>query len=284
MIERLVANIDALGDRIHPIVVLMLRKQGFWKSWCPVVVGTHIALLVIVWFGEPLVHHFGPQICIFGEGYLRFLLILPTLMPFGSAVNGYPFIQKKDPLLLLTPLSDRSIWLGFYLDGLYHGLCAWCYVVLTYSYCYAMKWVPLEYVLFYPLFSLLAGCLYTTLGVSMNVAAKTVVHRFFIFPIWFFPLWCLMMLFVQPPQVQSRMLSLLFRVIPSSLLEPVCWIPVLAVATVAYLFAAWKLFHFNLVRRRPFIVKYFVSLFVYLTLTALLAAFWYGLWYCLIGV
>jgi hypothetical protein len=273
MIQRLLANIDALGDRIHPIIVLMLRKQRFWKSWCPVVVGTHLLLFVIVYFNEAFVRYFDHQISFVGMMYLKFFLIMPFIASTGFAVNGYYFVQKSDPLLLLIPISDRSIWFGFYLTGLYHGVSAWCYVVLMLSYCYVLKWVPLEWVLLYPLLSLFAGCLFNALVISMSVAAKTVVHRYFVFPIWFFPTWCLMMLCIEPPQIRSLILA----PFPSSLFEPACFLPVLAVAVPVYLLAAWKLFHFNLPRRRSFLVKYCVSLLVYLTLTALLGCFWYCL-------
>lgn len=284
MIQKLVASIDALGDKVHPIAVLMLRKQGFWKGWVPLVFGTHILLLVIVWFGDELVRNFGPFASEFGAMYLRFLPAFPLIAPFGTVVHGYHFVQKSDPLLLLTPLSDRSIWFGFLLTGLFHGFNTWCYVVLTLSYCYVMKWVPLEWVLLYPLLGLFAGCLFAVCCVSINVAAKTVVHRSFSFLICFLPMWCLIVLVIQPPQTRSHILAPLFRVVPASLFEPVCWVPVLVVAVPVTLLVAWKLFNFNLVRRRPFVLKYCVSLLAYLTLPALLAALWFGLWYCLIGI
>jgi len=284
MLQRLAANIDALGDRIHPIVVLMLRKQRFWKGWGPLTVGTHLLLLVLVWFNEAFARYFGPQVSIFGSAYLNCFLIIPTFASFGVVNHGYRLVQKSDPLLLSTSLSDRSVWVGFYLTGLYHGLCAWCYAVLMLSYCYAMKWVTLEWVLLYPLLGLFAGCLLASLGLSISVAAKTIVHRIFLFPIWFLPIWCLLMLLMLPPQARSHTLALLFRTVPASLFEPVCWIPMLVVVVPAFLLVAWKLFNFNLVRRRPFIVKYCISLLVYLTLTALLVGLWFGLWFCLIGV
>jgi len=282
MLQRLAANIDALGDRVHPIVVLMLRKQGLWKGWVPLTVGTHILLLVIVWFGEDLARNFGGS-SEFGSIYLKFLLIVPLIAPFGATVNGYSIVQKSDPLLFL-PFSDRNIWFGFFLTGLFHGFCSWCFAVLMLSYCYAMKWVPLEWVLLYPLLGLFAGCLFAVCCVSINVAAKTVVHRSFSFLICFLPMWCLIVLVIQPPQTRSHILAPLFRVVPASLFEPVCWVPVLVVAVPVTLLVAWKLFNFNLVRRRPFVLKYCVSLLAYLTLPALLAALWFGLWYCLIGI
>jgi len=122
MFRRLIAHIDALGDRVHPIVVLMLRKQKFWLGFLPLTVGTHIALFLIVWCGQRLVHDFGPSINAFGSSYLSLALFFPFVFPFGMAVNGYHTIKKSDPLLLLIPLSDRSIWIGFYLAGLYQAL------------------------------------------------------------------------------------------------------------------------------------------------------------------
>jgi len=76
----------------------------------------------------------------------------------------------------------------------------------------------------------------------------------------------------------------LFRVVPPSLFEPICWVPVLVLAVPAYLWAAWTLFHFNLPRRRPFVVKYGVSLLVYLVLTACLVGLWFTLRFLLVGV
>ena len=282
--KKLLAHINALGDRVHPIVVLMLRKQKFWHGFLPLTVGTHIVLFLIMWCGNRLAYDFGPSINAFGSAYLSLALVFPFVFPFGMAVNGYHIIKKSDPLLLLIPLSDRSIWIGFYLAGLYQGVAIWCWAVLMLSYCYALQWVPLEWVLLYPLLSLLTGCLFGTLGMSMSVAAKTVVQRCFLFPIFFVPMWCIMMLLLQPPQVQSWMLRSLFHSVPSSLFEPICWIPMLVLAVPAYLWTAWKLFNFNLVRRRSFILKYCVSIFVYATLTALLVGLWFALRLVLGGV
>ena len=282
MIQRFIAGIDALGDRVHPIVVLMLRKQGFWKGMVPLTVGTHILLLFIVMGGEQLTRSFGQGVNYEIVGMLLWVFsCFPCFASYGMVVNGYRFVQKSDPLLLSTPLSDRSVWLGFYLAGLYQGFGMWCYVVLIYSYCHALRWVPLEYVLLYPLLSLLAGYVVTALITSMYAAARTVAHHCFLFPIWFLPMWCFLVVFMQPSWIRSRILVFL---IPTPLFEPICWVPVLVLAVPAYLWAAWKLFHFNLPRRRPFVVKYGVSLLVYLTLTACFVGLWFGLRFLFIGV
>ena len=284
MLRRLLAHIDALGDRVHPIAVLMLRKQKFWQGPELLLVIVHLVLFLGVWCGNGLAHDFGPFINAFSL-YLWFLPLFPFLFSFGIAVNGYHLVKKSDPLLLLIPLSDRSIWLGFFLTGLYQGLAAWCYVVLTYSYCYSLGWVSLEWVLLYPLLGLLAGYFVAALGISMSVAAKTVVHQCFLFPIFVVPMWCGMMMLSVLPAARSGMLTGgLFHSIPSSLFEPICWIPMLVIAVPAYLWTAWKLFNFNLVRRRSFILKYCVSILAYVTLTALLVGLWFALRWVLGGV
>ena len=178
---------------------------------------------------------------------------------------------------LAAALSDRSVWFGFYLAGLFQGFNGWCYAVLTYSYCHALRWVSLEYVWLYPLLSLFAGSFVAALAASMSVAARTGAHRFFVFPVWLLPLWCSITLLLQPVPVRSRMLTPLFQVFPPSLFEPACWVPILVLAVPAYLWVAWKLFNFNLSRRRSFLVKYCVSLFVYATLTVGLIGLWFGL-------
>gem|GEM_PF-4639209 len=275
MIRNLTAIIDALGDRVHPIAVLLLRKQQLWRGWLPVTLGTHVILLFIVCGGEQLARTW-PEAALFGEIYLHLLLWFPFMASTTATIHSYS-VQKSDPLLLSTPLSDRSVWLGFYLTGLFQGFGAWCYVVLTYSYCYTLRWVSLEYVLLYPLLSLLTGYFVTALVMPIAAAARTGVHRCFVVPVCFLPLWSFLMLPMQPAPIRSRMLAPFFHAFPPSLFEPVCWVPVLILAIPAYLWAAWKLFHFNLSRRRPFFVKYCVSLFVYLMLTAALAGLWFGL-------
>ena len=284
MIQHFIARIDALGDEFHPIVVLMMRRQKLWQGFLPLTLIVHVILFLVLWCGERVVRDFGPTVTLFASSQLAFTLLFPFILSFGGAVNGYYMVQKSDPLLMLTSLSDRSIWLGFYLTGLLNGLGAWCLSVLTLSYCYALHWVSLEWVWLYPLLSLFAGYFCAAIAVSMNVAAKTVIHRCFLFPIWFLPLWCAMMVLMQPRSGRTMVLAAFFRVVPASLFEPVCWVPVLVVAVPVYLLTAWKLFHFNLVRRRSFFVKYSVSLLVYLTLTALLVALWFALRFCLVGI
>jgi len=273
MLRRLIAHIDALGDRVHPIVVL--NSRGIVK---PLVVFSpffvfHIALGLCVGLGGEWVHAPGTiSAARIVLAILFFFLFLAPFCPF----DRYQVWQRLDPLLLLIPCSDRSIWAAFYLIGLLEALRLWCCVMFMVSYCYALQWVTLEWV-FFPLFCLLAGCFFATLGLSLTVAARTGWQRGFLIPIWMLLFFSVLIGAFLRIMFPAQCWAFLFQVFPESLFEPICWVPVLVLAVPTYLGTAWKLFNFNLVRRRSFIIKYGVSILAYVTLTAFLVGLWFAL-------
>jgi hypothetical protein len=94
MLQRFIERIDAIGDRIHPIVVLLLRKYYHSSdgSLFTLILVTHAILLGILLFLVFFVLLFGTIIIELGRGYILFPLFFPLFAGFSS--NGYFLIKK----------------------------------------------------------------------------------------------------------------------------------------------------------------------------------------------
>lgn len=275
MLQRFITFIDRLGDRLNPITVFWLRKQKGWQGIAPLTVFAHLILLACLLFADLLT---GPFFEVLRQTYISCLLTFPPLMSFGAAMNGYPVLQKLDPLLFLTPLTERQVRIGFFLTGLVQGFWGWSLIVLIYSYLYALKIVSLEWVLLYPLLSLVVAWMFAAVGTSLSASVKTKWQMIAIFPLYFLPLWLGMMYFFSP---SSRLFVIesIIQLFPASIFSSEILLSVFGIALPSYLFVAYRLFDYNLDKSRSFFRKLLVSLGVYFGVMLLLAGIWFALWF-----
>ena len=295
MLRRLLAHIDALGDRVHPIVVLQLRRhfrrtgKGLgYLVWTIILALAAIGVILYddVIFAQPGLNEYRRGL------YGNTLFVRPAGMMFiflgaAGAISGfagglwqpYWLLKKHDPLMVLTPMSERQFYVGFYQVSI-GGLFSFIASLLPYlTFAYLLRLIPLSWVIVYPFVFAAACWMLGNICYSIALTSRTLFQRIillvlFMMLFYFFGFTVIMLAMPLAPIPTS---ILYVTEIGSELLRFELWFPVFCVAVALYSFAAWRLIDYNLDRRRSFWRKLFRSLSVYAAISVFLVGLWFAL-------
>ena len=309
MLRRLIARIDALGDRVHPVVVLQLRRyfrnvaRGYnFLAWTILLAAAAIGVIVYedvifavpkldayrrgLYDNTPFMWMVGPFI-----GFQLFFGVAPALC-FRCWVL-YWRMKWADPLMVTTSMSERKFYAGYYYQvsswEIFSGLV---YFLPYLTFAYLLRLIPLSWVLFYPFIFVAVGWTLGNICYPIALASRTLFQRIVlsVLAVLFFALVFVvgfgvtMTMITAPLGIPFRGALPFVTTIGMELRRFELWFPVFLVAVPAYSCTAWRLIDYNLDRRRSFWRKLFRSLGVYALLTALLIGLWFALRFCLGGV
>lgn len=266
--QRLIERIDALGDRLAPVVVLTCRREyrgmlrgWIWTTFCTLLA---VAALAGCLFGEEAVRDMinlskptpGPKFFIGFLCYLLFFgLSMSSMMASMQVSQGWKNQKNLAPDYYLTPMGDREIARGFFQLWNFRCLSAGSLVLPVLAVFYQLRFLGVEWVFALPLS---VWCLCVLMG-NIVFAFSCINNPFLCRPAGcaFLGVGSMLLLCYGLPMscVFTARFWGSFLMHHHEIFEPRFWLPGLVLATMASFRLTWRLIDYNSERSRPIGVK-----------------------------
>ncbi len=290
MLQRFIASIDRLSDHLSPYTVLFLRRWfRFNQIWLLILFAYSLFIVtgVIGYVFSDTVERIGSSY--YATSYLlmpAFVVQWLGLGVFSQSATWYNYWSTKwtDPLMFLTPMSDREIYFGFRWIDLLVDVSLFSMLMPLFAILYYNRVISLEWAVVYPVAFLVGILTLGNISFSVSLASNKVYHAILLAILWL----AILVLLVTGSFAMSLM-ALRFSGVPGhySLLQTAVFFlfiasaprwPVFLLGILLYNLAAWKLCGYNLVEARPFVQKLGVSLGVYMSITLFLLTVWVSIY------
>ncbi len=187
MLQRFIAFIDSLGERLNPYFVLHQRRAfRASKTWITVpIIHSLFALAALIGlvYSDLIEHRLrelpSPATFTFMSPMLSFYFVF---FAFGATLApwiNYRVVKKADPLMLVTPLSKREVYFGFHQINVWGNAAFFLMLSPWLAILYHARLIPLSWATLYPfLFWFLSFTLENTLfsvSLAPNKLYQTVI-------------------------------------------------------------------------------------------------------------